>query len=56
VDVANFINVNKLFNKFASVCVSKVSRDLKRVERECLLINFTRREICNQFLRDMEYL
>jgi hypothetical protein len=43
--VEKFINNNKKFNEFTSVSVSKVIRELKRVERECLLINFTTREL-----------
>jgi hypothetical protein len=39
VAVANFSNNKKFISKFASVGVSKVSRELERVERECLLIN-----------------
>jgi hypothetical protein len=54
--VAKFCNNNKFTSKLVSVSVSKVSRELKRVERECLLINFTTRELCNQCLRAMESL
>ena len=43
--VTNFINYGKLLNKFASVSVGKDSRELKIVERECLLINSTVREL-----------
>jgi hypothetical protein len=45
VDVVKFCNNNKFISKFSNVSVSEVSRELKRVERECLLINFTTREI-----------
>ena len=45
VAVEKFCNNNKFIIKLANVCVSKVSRELKRVERECLLINFTTREL-----------
>ena len=50
--------VAKIFNMFTSKLVkfsfSNVSKEIKRVERECLLINFTTRELCNQCLRAME--
>jgi hypothetical protein len=43
--VANFCNNNKFTSKLVSVSVSKISRELERIERECLLINFTIREL-----------
>jgi hypothetical protein len=43
VDVENFVNNKKLLGRFSSV--GNVSRELKRVERDYLLINFTTREI-----------
>jgi hypothetical protein len=54
--VANFCNNSKFTNKLVKVSVSNVSRELKRVERKCLLINFTTRELCNQCLRAMDSL
>jgi hypothetical protein len=43
--VLNFCNNKKFTNKLVSVSVSKVSRELERIERQCLLINFTIREL-----------
>jgi hypothetical protein len=40
--VANFYNNNKKISEFANVSVSKVSRELERVERESLSINSPR--------------
>jgi hypothetical protein len=45
VAIANFIKNSKLLCKFASVCVSKANRELKRIAREYLLFNFTTREL-----------
>ena len=41
--VANFYNYGKKISEFVNVSVSKVSRNLKRVERDCMLIIFTTR-------------
>jgi len=43
--VANFCNNIKFIRKLANASVSKVSKDLKIVERECFLINFTTMEL-----------
>jgi hypothetical protein len=43
--VENFCNNKKFASKLVSVSVSKVSRDLEIIERECLLINFTTRDM-----------
>jgi hypothetical protein len=45
VALTNFCNSSKLTSKLVSVSVGKVSRELERIERECLLINFTKREL-----------
>jgi hypothetical protein len=55
--VANFCNNNKFTSELVSVSVSKISRKLERIERECLLINFTTRELVKSVpLRAMESL
>jgi hypothetical protein len=42
--VAKFCN-NNFTSKLVSVSVRYVSRELERIERECLVINFTTREM-----------
>jgi hypothetical protein len=39
--VANLCNNNKFTRELVGVSVSKISRKLERIERECSLINFT---------------
>jgi hypothetical protein len=40
-----FFNKNKFTRDLVSVGVSKISRKIERIERECLLINFTNGEM-----------
>ena len=42
--VEKFCNNNKFTRKLVNISVSKVSRELKRVRKECVLINLTTRE------------
>jgi hypothetical protein len=48
--VANFGNNSKFTSELVSVSVSQFSKMLERIERECFLINFTNREMYDEFL------